>query len=78
MIYLIIAVNNNHKTLLYMNETKKRALTHFKEEIYREKLNAYFSDIMSCINANIYILLDSVVDLIFREIKKALFSKLFK
>lgn len=61
-----------------MNETKKRALTHFTEEIYRERLNAHFSDIMSCVNANVYLLLDAVVGLIFKEIKTALFGKLFK
>lgn len=61
-----------------MNDVKKKALTHFEEEMYRERVNVNFSDIVSCINANIGVVLDAIVRLIFKEIKNALFVKLFK
>lgn len=64
--------------MLNLNNIKKSAVGHFKEESLKEAVNRHFANAIASINAGIDYLLDKLVIITFDDIKKVCIPKLFK
>lgn len=75
---LIVCINNFQKLMFHLNSSKKNSMQYFPEEILKESLNKYYTDVIAQINSHIDFLLDLMVSVLFEVINSKLIIKLFK